>query len=107
MRARSWYSSRRGSVGHLEAIDEDLSRVGLEQADDVLDRDGFSGARVADDDHRLAFDDVEGEALEHLLGAEGFVDVDQLRSWREAGSGDAGAATAGELRMALLARPEM
>ena len=39
----------------------------------------FPGARVADDDHRLALDDVEGEALEHALGAEGFVDVD--RDW--------------------------
>ena len=65
-------------LGHVEAVDPDLARVGLEQSDDVLDRDRLSGARVADDDHRLALGDVEGEALEDALGAEGFVDVDEL-----------------------------
>ena len=68
MRARSSYSSRRESLGTSRSSTHDLARIGLEQADDVLDRDGFSGAGVADDDHRLALDDVEREALEDVLG---------------------------------------
>ena len=54
-----------------------MTRVGLEQADDVFDRDRLSRARVADDDHRLTLLDVEGEALQHVLRAERFVDVDE------------------------------
>ena len=49
----------------------------------MLDRDRLSGARVADDDHRLALGDVEREALEDALGAEGFVDVVELDHDRE------------------------
>src|SRR3569833_1037459 len=63
---------------HVETVDEDLPRIRLEQSDDVLDRDRLARARVADDHHRLAFDDVEREALEHLLRTERFMDVDQL-----------------------------
>ena len=55
-------------LGHVEAVDQDLAGVGLEQADDVLDRDGLAGARVADDDHRLALGDVEGEASSTCFG---------------------------------------
>ena len=75
---RSAYSSRRGSFGNVEPVDPDLARVGLEQSDDVLDRDRLSGARIADDDHRLALVDLEGEAVEDALGAEGLVDVVEL-----------------------------
>ena len=62
----------------MSAVDPDLARVGLEQSDDVLDRHGLAGAGIADDDHGLALGHVEGEALEHALGAEGLVDVLEL-----------------------------
>ena len=52
--------------------------VGLEQPDDVLDRHRLSGARITDDDHRLALVDVEGEPFEDLLRAEGLVNVVEL-----------------------------
>ena len=43
----------------------------------MLDRHRFSGARVTDDHHRLAFVDVERESLENFLCAKGFVDVNE------------------------------
>ena len=61
----------------IESIDFNRSGVGLEEPDDVFDRDGFSGAGISDDDHRLAFDDIECESLEHTLWTEGFIDVDE------------------------------
>ena len=78
MCARSAYSSRARELGHVEAVDPDLAGIGLEQADDVLDRDRLSGARIADDHHRLALGNVEGEAVEDALGTEGLVDVLEL-----------------------------
>ena len=64
--------------GHLEPIDEHGAAVGLEQPDDVFDRHRLPRPGVADDDHGLTLDDVESEAVEHALGSEAFVDVDQL-----------------------------
>src|SRR5688572_8289258 len=61
---------------HLETIDQDSPAVGLEQPDDVLDRDRLARARVPDDDHRLAFDHVERETGEDAFRAEALVDVD-------------------------------
>ena len=86
MRARSLIELAPRELRHLLIVDDHAPRVRLEQADDVLDGDGFPGARVADDDHRLALVHVEGESFEHALRAEGFVDVDQLdhRGKREA-----------------------
>jgi len=50
-------------LGHLESVDDDLAGVRLEQTDDMLDRDRLPRARVADDDHRLAFSNIKREAL--------------------------------------------
>src|SRR5207237_1433423 len=63
---------------NLDSIDPNRSAIGFEQSDNVLDRDGCAGAGVPNEDHCLAFSDVEGESLQYLLGPEGFVDVDEL-----------------------------
>jgi len=62
---------------HLEAIHPDGTRVRLEKPDDVLDGYRFSGARVADDHHRLALVHVQREALKDLFRAECFIDVNE------------------------------
>src|SRR5437899_6700597 len=59
----------------------------------MLDRDGLSGARVPDDHHRFALGDVERESLEHVLGSERLVDVDEANH-----GGGAAAAVTGETR---------
>ena len=65
-------------LGNLLVVYPDCSTIGLEQSDNVLDRNRLSGPRIADEGHSLALLDFEREALEHLFGAEGFVNVDQL-----------------------------
>ena len=65
----------RAQAQNFQTIDEDLPAIGLEQSDDVLDRYRLSRTGVPDDHHRLALGNFEGETLEHLLLAEGFVDV--------------------------------
>src|SRR6266540_4910417 len=62
---------------YFQPIDPYRSLVRFEQSDDVLDRDGFPGSGIADDDHRLAFRHVESESLENFLVAERLVDVEE------------------------------
>ena len=60
---------------HDSAVHLNLTRVGLEQTHDVLQRDALAGTRVADDDQRLAVLDLERESLEDGLVPEALVDV--------------------------------
>ncbi len=57
----------------------------------MLDRHRLPDPGVADDDHGLSLADFEGESLEHLLGSERLVDVEELdhpmNLTREAGRG--------------------
>ena len=62
-------------LGDILAVDPDFPGIRLQQPDDVLDGHGLSGAGIADDDHRLALGDVEGEAIEDALGTERFLDA--------------------------------
>jgi hypothetical protein len=57
--------------------EEDLSRVGAKEADNVLEEDGFSRAGGPEDDDGLVVGDVEVEAIEDDVVAEGFVDIDE------------------------------
>jgi hypothetical protein len=49
--------------------------VGIQEPHDMLDRHRLPRAGEPDDDHRLSLLDLEGEAAEDLVVAEGFVDV--------------------------------
>ena len=67
-----------GELIDVLAVDPHLALVRLEEPDDVLDGHGLAGPRIADDDHGLALFHREGEAAEHLFGAESLVDVLEL-----------------------------
>jgi hypothetical protein len=56
-------------------VDDHVAAIGLEQPDDVFERDALSRSRSADDDDRFAACDLDRHIDEHLLLAEGFVDV--------------------------------
>jgi hypothetical protein len=58
--------------GDVLAVDPDLAPVGLQEADEVLEKHRLAGARRTKQDCDLAFRDVEGDALEDGLGAERF-----------------------------------
>ena len=60
----------RAQPDRLDAVDADRSRLGMQQAEDALDQNRFSGARAADDDEALAAAAVDVDAVEHLLAAE-------------------------------------
>src|SRR5260221_6100 len=55
------------TADHLLALDFDRARVGLHQADDVLEEDALPGPARPQHHHRLALLDVEVQAVEHLL----------------------------------------
>ena len=54
----------------LLAVDPDLAGVGAQQTDDVLEEDRLAGTGRAHDRGDLAPGDVEGDVLEHGVGAE-------------------------------------
>ena len=54
---------------------DDPAPVGLDEADDVLDGDRLPRARGAEDDEGLSALDLEAEAAQDRLGAEGLVQV--------------------------------
>src|SRR5690606_13463551 len=64
-------------LGDLVPVDVHAPRVGMQQADDVLDGDGLSRAGEAEDAHGLAFDDVETEASQDVLISKGLVDISE------------------------------
>jgi hypothetical protein len=66
----------------LLTIDLHRTVVRSEQADNVLQRNGLAGARESYERERVPFLDPQGETLQHLLGAECLVDVDELDHWR-------------------------
>ena len=74
----------------FDAIDEHVAGVRLEQPDNVLDGDGFAAAGEADDDHRLAFHDIERETFEDVLRAERLVDVAERDHGKSTGIRDPG-----------------
>ena len=61
----------------LVAVDPDLAALGDEQAEDVLEQHGLSGARGTQDGGDPALGHVEGDVLEHRVGAEGLRDPSQ------------------------------
>jgi hypothetical protein len=62
-------------LGDIFALDEDLTRGGLEESHDVFEEDAFSAAGTTEDDVGVAGSDVEVDASEDLLFAEGFVEL--------------------------------
>src|SRR5207237_6929877 len=56
----------------LGAVNADRSCLGMQQAEDALDQNRFSGARTADDDEALAAGAVDVDAVQHLLAGERF-----------------------------------
>ena len=64
-------------AGRLLAVDLDRAAVGPHQAEDAFQQHRLAGARAADHDDRFAGRDVEVDAAQHLLGAEGLVDAAQ------------------------------
>ena len=54
----------------LLAVDPDLTGVGAQQPDDVLQQHRLAGARRAQDGGDLALRHVEGDVLEHRVRAE-------------------------------------
>src|SRR6185437_5688223 len=64
---------RQGS--DLDAVNLDGAGIRLHQAEDTFDRHRFAGAGAADDDEALALLQVEIDAVEHNLRAEGFLEA--------------------------------
>ena len=65
-----------GAIGTAQmdgrlAIDQDLAAVWTQQAQDAFQQDGLAAAGAADDDDALALLDLQIDALQHLLAAEG------------------------------------
>ena len=70
-----WSRPLRSAIADLLARDLDRPAVdGFEMVDAAQER-GFARSRRTEDDHDLARHHVEVDALEHLVVAEGFVDV--------------------------------
>jgi hypothetical protein len=67
-----------GHRRHRLAVDEDVTLVGIEQADHVLDADALPGARRAEDHGDLALGQAEIEAAQDPIVPEGLVDFDEL-----------------------------
>ena len=63
-----------GVVGNVLAGDDDASGVRFEKAHDVMQRDRFAHAAAAQDADGFAGQDVEADAIEHDVVAEGFGD---------------------------------
>ncbi len=57
----------------VDAVDLDRALVGLDQPEDAFDGDGLAGAGAAEDDEALPGRDVEVDAIQHLLAAEGLL----------------------------------
>ena len=55
----------------LDAVDTDAARVRLEKAKDALQQHRLAGTGAADDDHRFAWAQVEVNAIQDDLAAEG------------------------------------
>ena len=53
--------------------------IGLDQAEDALDRHRLAGARAAQDHHRVPGADVEVDAVQHLLRPEGLATAPRRR----------------------------
>ena len=68
-------------VGHVRdrlAVDEDVARIGVEQADDVLDQHALAGSRGAEHHRDLVLGQAEVEPVEDPRPAELFDQVDDL-----------------------------
>ena len=60
----------RSHAAEVLAVDDDVTSVGLQQADDVLERHAFARSGAADDHDRLASLDVDREVAQHLPPSE-------------------------------------
>ncbi len=60
------------------AVNLDLAAIRLQEPDDVLEQNALAFAAGADDGRDLALGDLKVEAVQDLLGAEGFMYVGQL-----------------------------
>ena len=81
-----------GVVGDVFVGDDDASRVGVEEAENGLQGDGFANAAASEDADGFGVFDVEADVVEDVLVAEGFGDVAELDVgggglWRVASSG--------------------
>ena len=65
----------RFETAEILAHHEDVTVVGLHEADHVFQRDAFPLTGSADDHQRLAFRDIDRQIVEHRLAAERLVDV--------------------------------
>src|SRR5262249_49847879 len=61
-------------VAERRAVDLDRAGVGPDEPVHVLQEDALPRAAAAEDDQRLARDDIEREAAQHLLRAEGLLE---------------------------------
>ena len=66
------------SCHHVPIVSEDAALVGLEEPDDVLERDALAGAGASEHHQRLAFVEHQVDATQHVEVAEGLVDASQL-----------------------------
>ena len=57
------------------AVNNDVARIRVQQADDVLERDALAGPGVADDHHRFGVPDFQRQALQHRFAIESLVQV--------------------------------
>src|SRR6185312_6133327 len=68
------------------SVDLDRAGIGIDQAEDAFDGDGFARARAADDDDAFLMADIEIDTVEHGLAPEGFLQAAD----RNLGFGDFG-----------------
>ena len=64
-----------GQPAHVLAVQHDLSRIGAQETDQVLDQHALADAGRADDEEALAIRDLEVDAPEHHLLAKRLVHV--------------------------------
>ena len=88
---RSTSRSRRRDRPEVLAVDLDGSRVGLEQADDVLEEDALADARLAEEDEDSPFSTARSRWSSTTFGPNAFVTPRR----RIAGTPDGAAAGAG------------
>jgi hypothetical protein len=66
-----------GQLGHVLVAKPDLPRIGLHQADDMLEQDALAAAAASDDDHVFTLANFQVDAAEHFLAAQFLLHADQ------------------------------
>src|SRR4030095_9554787 len=64
--------------GDVHPVDEDTAAIGVDESNDVFQKDAFSGTALTDHDHRFAGIDNEVQPAQHTLASEALPDAATL-----------------------------